>query len=81
MEDLLRHLVAAIIDHPEDIQIDRKERRNGTVLELRVIPAWGASSAAAYRADDPRVMKAKACTGDLRRHRGLMYEQLRIGES
>ncbi len=62
MEDLLRHLVAAIIDHPEDIQIDRKERRNGTVLELRVHPddmgrviGRGGRRAQAIR----QVMKAK----------------------
>lgn len=38
MEELLRHLVEAMIDHPEEIRIERKERRNGAVLELRVHP-------------------------------------------
>lgn len=62
MEELLRHLVAAIIDHPEDIQIERKDRRHGTVLELRVHPddmgrviGRGGRRAQAIR----QVMKAK----------------------
>ncbi|MDO5734566.1 MAG: KH domain-containing protein [Eubacteriales bacterium] len=38
MEALLKHLVEALIDQPEELKIERKERANGVVFEIRVAP-------------------------------------------
>lgn len=38
LEDALEHLVRGIVDHPDDVTVDLRERRNGRVLEVRVHP-------------------------------------------
>ena len=38
LEEALDHLVRGIVDHPDDVQVDLRERRNGRVLEVRVHP-------------------------------------------
>ncbi len=36
MKDLLYYIVANLVEHPDEIQIDEIEKDNETVLELRV---------------------------------------------
>ncbi len=38
LEDALDHLVRGIVDHPDDVQVELRERRQGRVLEVRVHP-------------------------------------------
>jgi uncharacterized protein len=38
LEDALEHLVRGIVDHPDDVTVDLRERRQGQVLEVRVHP-------------------------------------------
>lgn len=38
MEELLRTLVEALVENPEDIQIEATENEDATVLKLRVNP-------------------------------------------
>lgn len=38
LEDALEHLVRGIVDHPDEVQVDLRERRQGQVLEVRVHP-------------------------------------------
>ena len=38
LTEALDHLVRGIVDHPDDVQVDLRERRNGQVLEVRVHP-------------------------------------------
>jgi hypothetical protein len=38
LEDALDHLVRGIVDHPDQVQVDRKQLRRGQVLEVRVHP-------------------------------------------
>jgi uncharacterized protein len=38
LEDALEHLVRGIVDHPDDVTVDLRERRQGRVLEVRVHP-------------------------------------------
>ena len=38
LEDALEHLVRGIVDHPDDVTVDLRERRSGRVLEVRVHP-------------------------------------------
>jgi uncharacterized protein len=38
LEDALDHLVRGIVDHPDDVQVELRERRKGRVLEVRVHP-------------------------------------------
>lgn len=38
LTEALDHLVRGIVDHPDDVQVDLRERRNGRVLEVRVHP-------------------------------------------
>jgi hypothetical protein len=36
LTEALDHLVRGIVDHPDDVQVDLRERRGGKVLEVRV---------------------------------------------
>jgi hypothetical protein len=36
LEDALDHLVRGIVDHPDDVAVDMRQRRQGQVLEVRV---------------------------------------------
>ncbi len=36
--DALEHLVAGIVDHPEEVRVDERNQRRGTLLEVRVHP-------------------------------------------
>jgi hypothetical protein len=36
LEDALDHLVRGIVDHPDDVAVDLRQRRQGQVLEVRV---------------------------------------------
>ena len=38
LTEALDHLVRGIVDHPDDVQVDLRERRSGRVLEVRVHP-------------------------------------------
>lgn len=38
LEDALDHLVRGIVDHPDEVQVDRRNLRRGQVLEVRVHP-------------------------------------------
>jgi hypothetical protein len=38
LEEALDHLVRGIVDHPDDVSVDLRERRNARVLEVRVHP-------------------------------------------
>jgi len=38
LEDALDHLVRGIVDHPDDVSVDLRDRRQGRVLEVRVHP-------------------------------------------
>jgi predicted RNA-binding protein YlqC (UPF0109 family) len=38
LEEALDHLVRGIVDHPDDVNVDLRERRGGRVLEVRVHP-------------------------------------------
>ncbi|HVW81224.1 MAG TPA: RNA-binding protein [Mycobacteriales bacterium] len=38
LTEALDHLVRGIVDHPDDVQVDLRERRGGKVLEVRVHP-------------------------------------------
>jgi predicted RNA-binding protein YlqC (UPF0109 family) len=38
LTEALDHLVRGIVDHPDDVQVDLRERRQGRVLEVRVHP-------------------------------------------
>jgi predicted RNA-binding protein YlqC (UPF0109 family) len=38
LEDALEHLVRGIVEHPEDVNVELRERRQGRVLEVRVHP-------------------------------------------
>jgi predicted RNA-binding protein YlqC (UPF0109 family) len=38
LTEALDHLVRGIVDHPDDVQVDLRERRTGQVLEVRVHP-------------------------------------------
>jgi hypothetical protein len=36
LTEALDHLVRGIVDHPDDVQVDLRDRRGGSVLEVRV---------------------------------------------
>jgi predicted RNA-binding protein YlqC (UPF0109 family) len=38
LAEALDHLVRGIVDHPDDVRVDLRERRSGRVLEVRVHP-------------------------------------------
>ena len=38
LEEALDHLVRGIVDHPDDVTVDLRERRGSRVLEVRVHP-------------------------------------------
>lgn len=38
LADALEHLVTGIVDHPEDVRVDSRSQRRGTLLEVRVHP-------------------------------------------
>jgi predicted RNA-binding protein YlqC (UPF0109 family) len=38
LAEALDHLVRGIVDHPDDVHVDLRERRSGRVLEVRVHP-------------------------------------------
>jgi hypothetical protein len=38
LEEALDHLVRGIVDHPDDVAVDLRDRRTGRVLEVRVHP-------------------------------------------
>jgi len=38
LEEALDHLVRGIVDHPDQVQVDRRQLRRGQVLEVRVHP-------------------------------------------
>ena len=38
LDSALDHLVRGIVDHPDDVQVDRKRGRRGETLEIRVHP-------------------------------------------
>jgi predicted RNA-binding protein YlqC (UPF0109 family) len=38
LEEALDHLVRGIVDHPDQVTVDLRERRHGRVLEVRVHP-------------------------------------------
>jgi hypothetical protein len=38
LEDALEHLVRGIVNHPDEVTVDLRERRQGRVLEVRVHP-------------------------------------------
>ena len=38
LEEALDHLVRGIVDHPDQVKVDRRQLRRGQVLEVRVHP-------------------------------------------
>jgi hypothetical protein len=38
LEEALDHLVRGIVEHPDDVSVDTRNRRDQTVLEVRVHP-------------------------------------------
>lgn len=38
LEDALEHLVKGIVEHPDDVEVDRRTNRRGDTLEIRVNP-------------------------------------------
>ncbi|MDO4613303.1 MAG: RNA-binding protein [Actinomycetaceae bacterium] len=38
LADALEHLVAGIVDHPEDVRVNERSLRRGKLLEVRVNP-------------------------------------------
>ena len=38
LADALEHLVAGIVDHPEDVRVNERSLRRGNLLEVRVNP-------------------------------------------
>jgi predicted RNA-binding protein YlqC (UPF0109 family) len=38
LADALEHLVRGVVDHPEDVSVQDKQLRRGSVLEVRVHP-------------------------------------------
>jgi predicted RNA-binding protein YlqC (UPF0109 family) len=38
LEEALEHLVKGIVDNPDDVQVDMRTQRRGSVLEVRVHP-------------------------------------------
>jgi predicted RNA-binding protein YlqC (UPF0109 family) len=38
LEEALEHLVRGIVEHPDDVSVDLRDRRQGRVLEVRVHP-------------------------------------------
>ena len=38
LEEALEHLVKGIVDNPDDVQVDMRNLRRGSVLEVRVHP-------------------------------------------
>ncbi len=38
LENALEHLVKGIVEHPDDVQVERSSGRRGTTLEIRVHP-------------------------------------------
>ncbi len=38
LADALEHLVRGIVDHPDDVSVQDKQQRRGSVLEVRVHP-------------------------------------------
>jgi hypothetical protein len=38
LEEALDHLVRGIVDHPDQVKVDRRQMRRGEVLEVRVHP-------------------------------------------
>ena len=38
LAEALEHLVRGIVDHPDDVTVDAHERRQGSLLEVRVHP-------------------------------------------
>ncbi len=38
LEEALEHLVRGIVDHPDDVRVDRIDNRRGQRLEVRVHP-------------------------------------------
>lgn len=39
LAEALEHLVAGIVDHPEDVDVSVRRQRRGQVLEIRVNPS------------------------------------------
>jgi predicted RNA-binding protein YlqC (UPF0109 family) len=38
LEEALDHLVRGIVEHPDDVAVELRDRRHGRVLEVRVHP-------------------------------------------
>jgi predicted RNA-binding protein YlqC (UPF0109 family) len=38
LEEALEHLVKGIVDNPDDVRVDLRSQRRGSVLEVRVHP-------------------------------------------
>lgn len=38
LADALEHLVRGVVDHPDDVTVRDRQRRHGSVLEVRVHP-------------------------------------------
>ncbi|MGH3310906.1 MAG: RNA-binding protein [Streptomyces sp.] len=38
LEEALEHLVKGIVDHPDEVQVESRTMRRGSVLEVRVHP-------------------------------------------
>ncbi|HVF21155.1 MAG TPA: RNA-binding protein [Mycobacteriales bacterium] len=38
LETALEHLIKGIVEHPDDVAVDRRTGRRGTTLEVRVHP-------------------------------------------
>lgn len=38
LEEALEHLVKGIVEHPDDVEVDRRTNRRGDTLEIRVHP-------------------------------------------
>lgn len=38
LESAVEHLVRGIVEHPDDVRVDRKRGRRGDTLEIRVHP-------------------------------------------
>lgn len=38
LEEALEHLVKGIVDHPDEVQVESRTLRRGSVLEVRVHP-------------------------------------------
>ncbi|NGN68188.1 RNA-binding protein [Streptomyces sp. A7024] len=38
LEEALEHLVKGIVDNPDEVQVERRNLRRGSVLEVRVHP-------------------------------------------